>query len=119
MSQAQAFTLNPFDGLFALVRRSRPTAPPAAVELYSWQLCPYCIRAKWLLSLKGVSYTDQKIDGDEAARDRMAARSNGRRSVPQIFINGEWIGGCDDLYALDAAGELDRRLAIAAPPANS
>lgn len=105
-------SLNPFDWLFALVRRSR-RAPAATVELYSWQLCPYCLRAKGLLSQKGVIYTDHKIDGDEAARDRMAARANGRRSVPQIFINGEWIGGCDDLYGLEASGELDRRLVIA------
>jgi glutaredoxin 3 len=88
-----------------------PESVKANVELYTWQLCPYCIRAKLLLGWKGVDYTDYKIDGDEAARAKMAERANGRRTVPQIFINNQHIGGCDDLYALDRKGELDRLLA--------
>lgn len=88
-----------------------PESVKANVELYTWQLCPYCIRAKLLLGWKGVDYTDYKIDGDEAARAKMAERANGRRTVPQIFINNQHIGGCDDLYALDRTGELDRLLA--------
>lgn len=83
----------------------------AAVEIYTWQTCPYCIRAKLLLRAKGVAYTEYKIDGDEAARAKMAARANGRRSVPQVFINEHHLGGCDDLYALDKEGKLDPLLA--------
>jgi glutaredoxin 3 len=79
----------------------------AHVEIYTWQTCPYCIRAKLLLRWKGVNFTEYKIDGDGAARVKMAERANGRRTVPQIFINRQPIGGCDDLYALDRQGKLD------------
>lgn len=79
----------------------------ANVEIYTWQTCPYCIRAKLLLRWKGVPFTEYKIDGDGAARVKMAERANGRRSVPQIFINQQHIGGCDDLYSLDRQGQLD------------
>jgi glutaredoxin 3 len=79
----------------------------ANVEIYTWQTCPYCIRAKLLLWWKGVDYTEYKIDGDGGARLRMAQRANGRKTVPQIFINDQPIGGCDELYALDAKGGLD------------
>ena len=82
----------------------------ANVEIYTWQTCPFCIRAKLLLWWKGVNYTEYKIDGDETARAAMAERSQGRRSVPQIFINDQYIGGCDDIYALDAQGQLDPML---------
>ncbi|NEQ29472.1 MAG: glutaredoxin 3 [Leptolyngbya sp. SIO4C5] len=86
----------------------RPETPAKAeVEIYTWQTCPYCIRAKLLLWWKKVDFTEYKIDGDSAARDRMAERANGRRSVPQIFINNQHIGGCDDLYGLDARGGLE------------
>lgn len=83
----------------------------ASVEIYTWRSCPFCIRAKQLLDRKGVSYIEHAIDGDEAARAAMAAKSNGRRSVPQTFINGHHVGGCDDLYALERSGELDGLLA--------
>ena len=83
---------------------------PAKVEIYTWQTCPYCIRAKLLLWWKGVDYQEHKIDGDNAARSRMAQRADGRRSVPQIFINNHHVGGCDDLYALDGRGQLDPML---------
>ena len=83
----------------------------AKVELYSWQTCPYCIRAKLLLWWKGVDFIDYKIDGDNSAREKMSQRSNGRRTVPQIFINDFHIGGCDDLYELDRQGNLDPLLA--------
>lgn len=79
----------------------------ATVEIYTWRTCPFCIRAKALLDKKGVEYTEYAIDGDEAARSKMAQRANGRRSVPQIFINEQPIGGCDDIYALNAQGKLD------------
>lgn len=83
----------------------------ASVEIYTWRSCPFCIRAKQLLDRKGVSYIEHAIDGDEAARTAMAAKSDGRRSVPQTFINGHHVGGCDDLYALERSAELDGLLA--------
>ena len=85
----------------------------ANVEIYTWQTCPYCIRAKTLLRWKGVPFTEYKIDGDGAARAKMADRAEGRRTVPQIFINQQPIGGCDELYALDRQGQLDPLLATA------
>ncbi|MDY6785692.1 MAG: glutaredoxin 3 [Cyanobacteriota bacterium] len=78
----------------------------ADVEIYTWSRCPFCIRAKGLLDQKGVQYTEYCIDGDEVARSEMAKRANGRRSLPQIFIDSAHIGGCDDLYDLDDSGEL-------------
>ena len=83
----------------------------AKVEIYTWRTCPFCIRAKHLLDSKQVSYAEYAIDGDNAARDAMAERSGGRRSVPEIFIDDRHIGGCDELHALERAGELDPRLA--------
>jgi len=82
----------------------------ANVEIYTWSTCPFCIRAKALLDRKGVQYTEYCIDGDEPARGKMAQRSNGRRSVPQIFINNQHIGGCDDIHALNSQGKLDALL---------
>jgi len=79
----------------------------ANVEIYTWSTCPYCIRAKALLNRKGVEFTEYCIDGDEAARKKMAQRANGGRSLPQIFINDRHMGGCDDIHALDARGGLD------------
>lgn len=86
----------------------------AKVEIYTWRSCPFCIRAKALLSKKGVEFTEYSIDGDEAARDAMSKRANGRRSVPQIFINDKHIGGCDDIHALDNKGKLDPLLTASA-----
>ncbi|SKB14306.1 glutaredoxin 3 [Planktothrix sp. PCC 11201] len=79
----------------------------ANIEIYTWRTCPFCIRAKELLKSKGLDFTEYSIDGDEVARDKMAQRANGRRSLPQIFINNQYIGGCDDIYALDRQGKLD------------
>jgi glutaredoxin 3 len=79
----------------------------ANVEIYTWSTCPFCIRAKALLSKKGVNFTEYCIDGDNVAREKMAKRANGGRSLPQIFINDQHIGGCDDLYALEAKNQLD------------
>lgn len=87
-----------------------PERIKANVEIYTWQTCPYCIRAKMLLWWKGVDYTEYKIDGDEVARAKMAERANNRRSVPQIFINNQHVGGCDDIYKLDAQAQLDSLL---------
>lgn len=83
----------------------------AKVEIYTWTTCPFCIRAKNLLMNKGVDFIEYNIDGDEVARNKMAQRSNGKRSLPQIFINDDHIGGCDDIYALDRKGNLDALLA--------
>ncbi len=79
----------------------------AAVTLYVTGWCPYCQRAKGLLAQKGVSFTEINIDDDAKFRQEMISRS-GRRSVPQIFIGDTHVGGCDDLFALDGSGELDR-----------
>lgn len=83
----------------------------AKVEVYTWSSCPFCIRAKALLNKKNVDFTEYCIDGDETARAVMAKRANGRRSLPQIFINDQHIGGCDDLHALEYGGKLDPLLA--------
>lgn len=80
------------------------------VEIYTWAACPYCLRAKKLLESKGAAYAEHRIDGDEAARAAMAARAGGRRSVPQVFIGGRHVGGCDDLHELDRLGKLDALL---------
>ncbi|MEH1938547.1 MAG: glutaredoxin 3 [Nostoc sp.] len=82
----------------------------AKVEIYTWRTCPFCIRAKSLLKNKGVEFIEYSIDGDEAARNKMAQRANGGRSLPQIFINDDHIGGCDDIHALDSQGKLDELL---------
>ncbi|MEM8502557.1 MAG: glutaredoxin 3 [Cyanobacteria bacterium P01_D01_bin.1] len=79
------------------------------IEIYTWSRCPFCIRAKALLDRKGADYTEYCIDGDEAARSEMAERA-GRRSLPQIFIDDQHIGGCDDIHALERQGQLDNLL---------
>ena len=83
----------------------------ANVEIYTWSTCPFCLRAKSLLKDKGVDFTEYCIDGDEAARTKMTKRAHGRSSLPQIFINEQHIGGCDDLYGLERQGNLDPLLA--------
>ena len=98
-----------FDFLNPLLGR-HPENIKANVEIYTWQTCPYCIRAKMLLWWKGVQFTEYKIDGDATAREAMASRANGKRTVPQIFINNQHIGGCDELYQLDTQGQLDSLL---------
>jgi glutaredoxin 3 len=83
------------------------------VVVYSTRICPYCVMAKRLLSSKGVAFVDLAVDGDAARRAEMMARSNGRRTVPQIFIGERHVGGYDDLAALEHAGQLDPLLAEA------
>lgn len=78
----------------------------AKIEIYTKATCPYCHRAKALLNSKGASFEEIAIDGDADTREKMIARS-GRSTVPQIFIDGQHVGGCDDLHALDARGGLD------------
>ena len=80
------------------------------VEIYTWQYCPFCIRAKSLLKKKNINFTEYKIDGDEAARALMTERADRRRTLPQIFIDNEGIGGCDDLYTLENENKLDEIL---------
>jgi glutaredoxin 3 len=78
-----------------------------SVEIYTQQYCPYCQWAKELLSRKGTDFREIDVTGDVQARQAMTERANGRRSVPQIFIGATHVGGCDELYALEDAGELD------------
>lgn len=79
------------------------------VEIFTKFACPYCFRAKLLLEEKGVAYDEIDASGGPN-RDEMLARSNGRTTVPQIFIGGQHVGGCDDLFALNQAGKLDPML---------
>lgn len=81
------------------------------VEIYTTPLCGYCHAAKRLLTQKGAAFTEIDISRDPAQRAVMTERSGGGRTVPQIFIGGQHVGGCDDLYALDRAGGLDPLLA--------
>jgi glutaredoxin 3 len=80
------------------------------ITMYSTGWCPYCDRARALLERKGATFSEVKVDEDNAQRDLMLQRSGGRRTVPQIFIGDRHVGGFDDLYALDKAGELDKLL---------
>jgi glutaredoxin 3 len=80
------------------------------VIVYSTGWCPYCVRAKALLERKGVPFREIRVDEDPAERETMLERSRGQRTVPQIFIGDRHVGGFDDLYALDKAGELDQLL---------
>ena len=81
------------------------------IVVYSGPNCPYCDRAKALLKKKNVEFEDYNVKEDDAKLAEMLERSGGRRTIPQIFINGKHVGGCDDLYALNSAGELDALLA--------
>jgi glutaredoxin 3 len=78
----------------------------AKVEIYTTQFCPYCFRAKRLLQERGVEFTEIDVMMDGARRKEMMDRAGGRRTVPQIFINGKHVGGSDELYALDREGKL-------------
>jgi glutaredoxin 3 len=74
--------------------------------------CPYCARARSLLSKKGVTYSEIDVMADTAKRDEMIERAGGRQTVPQIFIDGKHVGGSDELAALDKAGKLDALLGL-------
>lgn len=80
------------------------------VTIYTTNYCPYCVRAKDLLTRKGVEFIEVNAE-DDAVRDAMITKAGGQRTVPQIFIGEKHVGGCDDLYALDRKGELDTLLA--------
>ena len=77
------------------------------IEIYTTSICPFCHAAKKLLTDKGADFSEISLTQEPHLRDRMIERAKGGRTVPQIFINDAHIGGCDDLYALDAKGELD------------
>ena len=81
------------------------------VIVYSGPNCPYCVRAKALLKKKGAAFEEVNVKADTKRFEEMLSKSNGQRTIPQIFINGVHVGGCDDLHALDAAGKLDPLLA--------
>jgi glutaredoxin 3 len=81
------------------------------VEIYSSMYCPFCHRAKALLQAKGAAFDEIDVDRDPAARMEMMRRSSGGRTVPQIFIGDNHVGGSDDLAALERAGKLDAMLA--------
>ncbi|MCW5588543.1 MAG: glutaredoxin 3 [Legionellales bacterium] len=82
----------------------------AEIIIYTKSTCPYCIRARQLLQQKNATFTEISVDNDPEKRREMEQLSN-RHTVPQIFINQQHIGGCDDLYALDSEGKLDELLA--------
>ena len=77
-----------------------------SVEMYTTAICPYCVAAKNLLKQKGFDYSEIRVDIDPQRREEMLTRTGGRRSVPQIFVNGTHVGGFDDLVAADRSGKL-------------
>jgi glutaredoxin 3 len=81
------------------------------VTIYTKSWCPYCQKAKALLGAKNVNYQEIDVGNDPEGQAAMAKRAHGRSTVPQIFINGVHVGGCDDLHALEDAGKLDAMLA--------
>jgi glutaredoxin 3 len=82
-----------------------------AIVIYTKSSCPYCHMAKDLLRRKGATFEEIDVSGRPGEQQAMSARAKGRRTVPQIFIGDVHVGGCDDLYDLDAAGRLDKLLA--------
>jgi glutaredoxin 3 len=82
----------------------------ARVVIYTTQFCPYCVQAKRLLKQKGVAFDEVDVSNDPARREAMVEKAGGRMTVPQIFVDDNWIGDCDGIYALDRAGKLDALL---------
>jgi glutaredoxin 3 len=89
---------------------------PAEVKVYTTTFCGYCVRAKMLLGKRGIPYEEINVSGDIEARDWLV-KATGKKTVPQIFIGGEPIGGSEELAALDRSGELMKRVFGDAPPA--
>jgi glutaredoxin 3 len=81
------------------------------IEIYTTPSCPYCLAAKRLLNAKGAAFEETDVSRDPSMRTAMTQRAGGRRTVPQIFIDGRHVGGSDELHALDRAGKLDPLLA--------
>jgi glutaredoxin 3 len=100
------------------VNHCRKESGLSNVVIYTTRVCPYCIRAKALLAKKGVSYSEVDVSNDQEKRVWLVT-ATGQRTVPQIFINDQPIGGFDDMAALDRKGELDRMLAASPPSASS
>ena len=84
----------------------------AEIEIYTTPFCPFCLWAKKLLNKKGVPYTEINVMMKPAVRREMTERAGGNRKVPQIFVDGVYIGDCQDIQALEKDGELDARLGI-------
>jgi glutaredoxin 3 len=84
----------------------------AIIEIYTQPFCPYCARALTLFKKKGVEFKEIDAPNGSAARSEAQTRSGGKTSVPQIFVDGAPIGGCDDLMALERAGKLDAILGV-------
>jgi glutaredoxin 3 len=82
----------------------------ANIVIYTKPTCPFCVRAKMLLAQKGVEFTEFDIAAQPELRDEMIEKANGGYTVPQIFINDQHIGGCDDMMALEQSGRLDSLL---------
>ena len=82
------------------------------IEIYTQPWCPFCERAVHILTTKGVEFREVDAPNGSAARQEARERSGGRTSVPQIFVDGEHVGGCDDLVALDRAGKLDALIGV-------
>ena len=89
------------------------SSPPRKIEIYTTMFCPFCIQAKQLLGSKRVIYEETDVTARLSLRKAMTERAGGRTSVPQIFIDGQHIGGFEDLLALDQSGQLDRLLQVA------
>ena len=89
------------------------STPLSKIEIYTTLFCPFCIRAKQLLDSKGVMYYETDVTARLSLRKAMTERAGGRTSVPQIFIDGQHIGGCNDLLAVERSGQLDRLLQVA------
>jgi glutaredoxin 3 len=98
-------------GLYRPHESGDTTLMPAPVTIYIKPGCPYCARALGLLQDKGVEYQEIVASNDPAKKAEMVQRANGRATFPQIFIGDRHIGGCDDIMALEARGELDSLLA--------
>jgi glutaredoxin 3 len=84
----------------------------AKIVIYTTNFCPYCVQAKRLLNKKGVAFEEVDVSRDAELRRSMVQRSGGRMTVPQIFVDGDHIGDCDEIYALDRAGKLDPLLKL-------
>jgi len=83
----------------------------AKIEIYSGGYCPYCMRAKALLKQRQLEFVEYDVQAEPAKREEMIERAKSARTIPQIFINDRHVGGCDDLYALDRKGELEKWVA--------
>jgi glutaredoxin 3 len=82
----------------------------SAIEIYTTRFCPFCVRAKQVLSSKGLAFNEVPVDGNSQLRQQMTKKANGAHTVPQIWVNGTHVGGCTELIAADRSGELDRLL---------